>query len=203
MVSQLRTMRTAMTSGSSNHPNALINTPSFAMMEQYSRLKDELDLIYAAINKTKREIAFLHGQSFNGAEIAKVTGELDAVVVGTEQATQTILAAAETIEQSASSLQKSHAPEQASDIRDQVMTIFEACNFQDLTGQRIAKVMATMKFVEQHIAVMMEIWGGAEMVQAHAPAPVQRSEDESLLNGPKRDGDAGHVSQDDIDALFG
>jgi chemotaxis protein CheZ len=30
----------------------------------------------------------------------------------------------------------------------------------------------------------------------------ERSGDAKLLNGPKLDNDAGHVSQDDIDALF-
>jgi chemotaxis protein CheZ len=35
------------------------------------------------------------------------------------------------------------------------------------------------------------------------PAQVDnRSEDEKLLNGPKLNGDVGHASQDDIDALF-
>ncbi len=36
-----------------------------------------------------------------------------------------------------------------------------------------------------------------------SPAHVDtREDDDKLLNGPKLDGDAGHASQDDIDALF-
>ena len=42
-----------------------------------------IHLIYDAINRTKQEIAVLHGKSFNGDEMAKVTGELGAVVGGT------------------------------------------------------------------------------------------------------------------------
>ena len=84
-----------------------------------------------------------------------------------------------------------------------MVSIFEACNFQDLTGQRIKKVMTTMKFIENHITVMMDIWGGVDAIKAHAPPIVDTREgDEKLLNGPKLDGDVGHASQDDIDALF-
>lgn len=62
-----------------------------AQIEQCEKLKVELDLIYDAISRTKREIAVLHGNSFNGEEMAKVNGELGAVVGGTEEATQQIL----------------------------------------------------------------------------------------------------------------
>ena len=119
-----------------------------AQIEQCEKLKTELDLIYDAINRTKQEIAVLHGKSFSGDEMAKVTDELGAVVGGTEQATQQILEAAEAIDQSASALSKAASPEQArllsEEIQERVISIFEACNFQDLTGQRIAKVMSTM-----------------------------------------------------------
>ena len=54
-----------------------------AQIEQCEKLKIELDLIYDAISRTKREIAVLHGKSFNGEEMAKVNGELGAVVGGT------------------------------------------------------------------------------------------------------------------------
>ena len=73
-----------------------------AQIEQCEKLKVELDLIYDAINRTKREIAVLHGKSFSGEEMARVNGELGAVVGGTEEATQQILEAAESIDQSAS-----------------------------------------------------------------------------------------------------
>jgi chemotaxis protein CheZ len=63
--------------------------------------------------------------------------------------------------------------------------------------------MLTMRFIEQHISAMMEIWGGVDAIRAHAPQIMDTREgDARLLNGPKLDGDAGHASQDDIDALF-
>jgi chemotaxis protein CheZ len=178
-----------------------------AQIEQCEKLKVELDLIYDAINRTKREIAVLHGKSFSGEEMARVNGELGAVVGGTEEATQQILEAAESIDQAATALTKVNSPDQqkllSEEIQERVISIFEACNFQDLTGQRINKVMTTMKFIENHITVMMDIWGGVDAIKAHAPPAVdERDGDAKLLNGPKLDGDDGHASQNDIDALF-
>jgi chemotaxis protein CheZ len=178
-----------------------------AQIEQCEKLKVELDLIHDAIDRTKREIAVLHGKSFNGDEMAKVNGELGAVVGGTEQATQQILEAAESIDNAASALSKNTSLDQqkilSEEIQERVISIFEACNFQDLTGQRISKVMNTMKFIEQHINEMMNIWGGVDAIKKHAPPIVDTREgDSKLLNGPKLDGDVGHASQDDIDAMF-
>ncbi len=178
-----------------------------AQIEQCAKLKVELDLIHDAISRTKHEIAVLHGKSFNGGEMSKVTGELGAVVGGTEEATQQILEAAEAIDQAATALTKVNSPDQqkllSEEIGERVVSIFEACNFQDLTGQRISKVMTTMKFIESHITVMMDIWGGIDAIRAHAPPIVDAREgDARLLNGPKNEGDVGHASQNDIDALF-
>jgi len=178
-----------------------------AQIEQCEKLKVELDLIHDAINRTKREIATLHGKSFDGGEMAKVNGELGAVVGGTEQATQQILEATEAIDQAATALAKVTSPDQqrllSEEIQERVVSIFEACNFQDLTGQRISKVMATMKFIENHITIMMDIWGGVDAIRAHVPPMADDREGSArLLNGPKLDGDAGHASQNDIDALF-
>jgi chemotaxis protein CheZ len=178
-----------------------------AQIEQCEKLKIELDLIHEAINRTKQEIAVLHGKSFDGEEMARVTGELGAVVGGTEEATQQILEAAEAIDQAATALAKVTSPDQqaqlSEDIQDRVVSIFEACNFQDLTGQRISKVMTTMKFIEHHINIMMDIWGGVDAIKAHAPPIVDdRVGDARLLNGPRGPDDEGHASQDDIDALF-
>jgi chemotaxis protein CheZ len=178
-----------------------------AQIEQCEKLKIELDLIHDAISRTKREIAVLHGKSFNGGEMSKVTGELGAVVGGTEEATQQILEAAEAIDQAATAMTRVNSPDQqkrlSEEIGERVVSIFEACNFQDLTGQRISKVMTTMKFIETHITVMMDIWGGVDAIRAHAPPIVDAREgDARLLNGPKNEGDVGHVSQNDIDALF-
>jgi len=176
-------------------------------IREVQKLKSELDLIHAAINRTKQEIATLHVTGFQGPEMARVTNELDAVVSGTERATQNILKAAEDIDQSANALaaavKSDYEKGMTSDIQDHVIKIFEACNFQDLTGQRITKVVSTLKFIETHIIRMMEIWGGIDAFKDFAPAArSERDGDTKLLNGPRLADDPGHASQDDIDALF-
>ncbi len=68
-----------------------------------------------------------------------------------------------------------------------MIAIFEACNYQDLTSQRVAKVMATLDRVEQQIAETLD--------DLHRdPAPP--------AHGPRLDGDSGHVTQSDIDLMF-
>jgi len=174
---------------------------------EIQKLKQELELIQTAIDDTKQQIATLHVTGFQGPEMRRVTDELDAIVDGTESATDNILNAAEEIDQCANTLSAMVKTEQelnlARDIRDRTVQIFESCNFQDLTGQRISKVVATLKFIETHIVKMMDIWGGIEALKDFTPDVIaERSGDAKLLNGPKLTNDAGHASQDDIDALF-
>jgi chemotaxis protein CheZ len=171
------------------------------------QLKNETDSIHRAITRTKQEIAALHVNGLNRPESGRMFRELGAVVGGQERAIQQVLAAAEDIDEAANTLSAAVKREQeqalAQDIRDQVIRIFEACNFQDLAGQRITTVLATLKFIEDRIARMMEIWGGIEAFKDYtAAALAEREPGPILLNGPKLEGDQGHASQDEIDALF-
>lgn len=119
-------------------------------------------------------------------KVARIVDELDAVIDGTAQSTQRILAAAEEIDQLAdnlcAALKGRMDQELAQDISDSVLRIFEACNFQDLVGQRVAKVTKTLRT-------------GEPLASAATDAPA--------LHGPLLDGDTGHMSQAEIDALFG
>jgi|SRR5262245_5380006 len=176
-----------------------------AVSAELRELKSDTEAIHLALTRTKREIAALHASAFGPAPV-RVTRELDAVVESAERATQQILGAAEAIEDAANTLSASLKREQeqslALDIQDNVLRIFEACNFQDLTGQRIAKVLTTLKFVEERVAHMIEIWGGIEAFRPYALAAEASLNRNSLLHGPKLDDDTGHVSQDEVDAMF-
>jgi chemotaxis protein CheZ len=172
-----------------------------------NKLKSETDSIHRAITRTMQELASLHFGTFSDAGKGRASRELDAVVDSTERATQQILEAAEIIDETANTLSASLKHEQeralASDIRDHVVRIFEACNFQDLSGQRIAKVLATLTFVEDRVARMLEIWGGRDALKDYAAvALAERDNETKLVNGPKLSGDPGHVSQQEIDAMF-
>jgi len=175
-------------------------------LAQAAPLKKELDEIYEAIGQTKREIASLHISGFEGEDMNRVTDELDAVVIGTESATEKILSAAEIIDDRSGTLAALLSRDDqglAVDIQDQVIQIFESCNFQDLTGQRITKVVNTLRFIEERIGRMMEIWGGIESFKdIEIVDELRREGDAALLNGPALEGQTDVASQDDIDAMF-
>ncbi|HET7679463.1 MAG TPA: protein phosphatase CheZ [Xanthobacteraceae bacterium] len=169
--------------------------------------KSELGSIHDAVQRTKQEIATLVLTSVTNPEMGRVSQELNAVVRGTESATHRILQASEAIEEAAKTLAAAIHQIQdqnlARDILDQVTSIFEACNFQDLAGQRITKVTATLKFIEEHILKLMQIWGGIEQLADVGPAArAEVKKYPKLVNGPKLEGDPGCVSQNEIDAMF-
>jgi len=169
------------------------------------KLKIELDVIGEAIKQTKEEIVTLQDQGFDNSRITRVASELQAVVDGTEHATNQILKSAESVDEAARNLsallKNNYEQDLVQDIQDRVTEIFEACNFQDLTGQRISKVVATLNMVEDHLARMTEIWSVIERFNSEAVQSMANSDD-ALLSGPKLDGDPGHTSQEDIDKLF-
>jgi chemotaxis protein CheZ len=171
------------------------------------QLRAELDAMKEAITSTKNEIASLHRSEHQGKGMRRVAGELDAVVGSTELATTRILAAVEEIETHANMLRAAGVETGNNDhvgaILDRVVGMYEACNFQDLTGQRIHKIVGVLKFIEERLDRMIDVWGGLDAFKdlAGSDAPVA-DDPRALLNGPKLAGDAGHVGQDDIDALF-
>ena len=70
-------------------------------------MTQELEAVRDAIERTKIEIATVHHSGFKGSQMIRVTGELDAVVRGTLEATDAILSAAETIDRDARVLEAS------------------------------------------------------------------------------------------------
>jgi chemotaxis protein CheZ len=171
------------------------------------QLRAELEAMKEAITSTKLEIATIYKTEHQGKGMRRVAGELDAVVGATEQATTEILAAVEEIESNANLLRAAGVSTGANDcvgaILDRVVVLYESCNFQDLTGQRINKIVSVMKFVEERVDKMIDVWGGLdafkELVHHEEDDP---DDHRKLLNGPKLDDDHGHVEQGDIDALF-
>jgi chemotaxis protein CheZ len=157
------------------------------------------------IGRKKRELEALQGDD---RRMVRAAGELNAAIEGMEQATQTILKSTEAIDEDARALaaavKTSFARGLAQDIQEQALHIYEACNFHDLAGQRLGKVMATLNAIEQHMSRMLERWDAiGEAPQSATSVASKHARGRSLINGPKLDGDAGHASQCDIDAMFG
>ncbi len=174
------------------------------------------------LQETLRQVAGLTAATGSGDDRITAAGrELDAIVAATEAATQTILAAAETIEtvvEEVSAIAGSPViGQQLTEVTEAVTQIFQASTFQDITGQRIAKVVATLDFVEERVRCLANLWADpradpwadpwAELGAPPPPAaPASAAEpdvtgaDDGLLEGPQLDNRG--ITQAEIDALF-
>ena len=183
---------------------ALLGTMDGDITAQELQLYGELNELATYIQRAKLEIAELSPHEIRTDHIPSATDELDAIVGATEVATSNILDAVETIETALDGMEG----EAADRMRDQVTRIYEACNFQDVTGQRIGKVVKTLKYIEIKIDAMISVFG--DMGEAEKPPAdpshktwkdvVSRVDDDQTLEGPASNDDA--IRQEDIDALF-
>jgi len=166
------------------------------------QLIEELQGLRGAISLMKTEIAAMKHASAEEDRIVAATQELDAIVGATEQATEGILNLAEEIDEAVGDLKGGltdpDSIAKADRISQLATGLFEACNFQDITGQRVTKVVSTLKYVEERVSSMISIIG--EDAMADVEVTDTREGDSRLLNGPQQQ-DKG-VSQADIDALF-
>jgi chemotaxis protein CheZ len=167
------------------------------------RLFVELTELTSGIATLRREIGLLQPDSILVQDIPSANDELDAIVAATETATGEILDSVEKIESIGASL----GGEPAQAIADAVTRIYEACNFQDITGQRITKVVRTFQSIEQKLTALLDRVGGGDRAPASAPAvapPPSKSDapldEKALLNGPALPG--GGTSQEEIDKLL-
>jgi len=152
-----------------------------------------------AANGAMRDL-FAPAPAGNVPCMKRAAGELGAAVEGMEKAVETILQSAEVIDNCARALAGAHTNvherKLAEDVQDHLTRIYEACNFQDLAGQRIGKVIDTLSTVDDRLA-SPGINGAGHGVSVTPSEPPAR-----LLNGPRLDGEAGSISQRDIDAMF-
>jgi chemotaxis protein CheZ len=175
--------------------------------EEAKHLARELEDLSNHILNTKREIALISVQT-DGGNFQSANFELDAVVKQTEDATNNIMTAAENISALSNSLTEIEDPvaraAKIDKINDEVVTIYESCNFQDITGQRIRKIVRMLTYIETRIENMVRIWGASEIGQMTAGAAEEEraaaNDEADLLNGPQLPGAA--VSQTEIDDFF-
>jgi hypothetical protein len=170
------------------------------------RIRLDVGEMKDAIDRTKSEIAQLKQDGNDGSRFERATNELDSIVTQTETATSEILGAAEKLQEVAFTMREGGIEGEICDaIETLVMTIYTACSFQDLTGQRTQKVVRVLHYLESRINSMIEIWGmdGGEVAVAAASAqPVADARpDAHLLNGPAQ---LGHgIDQSSVDDLMG
>ncbi|KAA0582536.1 protein phosphatase CheZ [Azospirillum sp. Sh1] len=176
------------------------------------RLYKEVVDLAKFIETAKQEIAALQPAEIRDEHIRTATDELDAVIGATEKATFAIFDACDAIGAIAGQTDADNSAK----LNDQITKIYEACNFQDITGQRISKVVRTLKHIESKVDMIVAAFG-SEVRQNHAPRlaklaaeeaeaavhyePMSAEEaDKQLLHGPQMPGNA--MDQDEIDRLL-
>ncbi len=136
------------------------------------------------IARARAEIAALKVDDITASHIPSATDELDAITAHTAAATEQILEVCEKLD--------------AQGVASELTTpIYEACSFQDITGQRISKVVATLKAIDAKVAHIIAAF--TPDLDAAEPLP-EVPPDAELLNGPQLPMHA--MDQSDIDRLL-
>jgi len=167
--------------------------------EQRAVVSAELHELGSHIKSMRLEVAALKPQGGEApSHFTTASDELDAIVGATEEATGKILDACDVIQELSDQLEESSS----GPIVDQITAIYEACSFQDITGQRISKVVSSLKHIEERIDRLMGIVGdGGDLPPPDtADADGEGNEEAGLLNGPQLPDSA--KSQAEIDKLF-
>jgi chemotaxis protein CheZ len=155
-------------------------------------LVNVLEYLSDHIRITRSEIGALRNGGGDGQMFSTTTDELEEIVTETARATNRIMDAAESVEKVAATL--AGAP--AGALMDAVTNIYEASAFQDITGQRITKIVRALQSLEEKLASLATAFGPLDGGEA-APEP---QGDAALLNGPQLESKAS--SQTEIDELF-
>lgn len=159
----------------------------------YRELRD----IAEYITTMRSEIALLRAVEMKTDRLPKAGEHLGAIVAATEEATNLIMESAEAMLEATS---EDEATLKAV-VNDKVMAIFEACSFQDLTGQRIARVVETLEQIEARVGrFAAAVKPGGDPDAQEPENEREKRARELLLNGPQAAAVA--IGQDDIDALM-
>lgn len=156
----------------------------------------ELEELANFIRSAKREIAAIKPEEISEDHIPQATDELDAVVGATEEATNKIMDVCDTI----TGLAGSCSPEVNQQLIDCTTRIYEACNFQDITGQRITKVVQALKFIDLKVEALLAALGEEIGTNREKTKKLKEFDEKDLLNGPQLAHKA--IDQDEIDRLL-
>jgi len=169
-------------------------------------LKAEISGLLRYMQRVRKEIAGMDRGRDEDHNFETMGKQLDAIFEATENATNTIMNAMEQNEESVAKLKEGIDDPGKIALLDKIIdngnTVFEACSFQDITGQRVTKIVKSITFVEERVNALLDIWGrdGLEDVEIEEDKEVKREQD-ILLRGPQLNGEE-TISQDDIDKLF-
>ena len=170
-----------------------------AVVHRYFSILDtsiyrELQSVSAQITDTRSEIARVRPKDMK-SRIPAAGDQLDAIVRHTEEATNTIMEAAEEI----MSADAADIEAYKATVDGACLRIFEACSFQDITGQRVSKVVTTLGDIEERVGALLEVLGSEFEDSGTAAEPLPQG-DEALLSGPALEGEG--IDQNEVDALL-
>ncbi len=157
-------------------------------------LQQELRGILTKIVTLRAEISKVHADDISSNRIPEVGKELSEVVLATESATNSIMGAAEAVLAAEDCDEASYRQM----VSDQMMVIFEACSFQDITGQRINKVVETIEVIEERINILCDMMDDQQRTGEVVLTESEKARQDALLTGPTSNG----VDQSAIDAMF-
>jgi len=163
------------------------------------RRSEEFSIIAGYIAKAKEEIREMRPHDISQERIPTAGAELEAITRDTENATHTIMNCAEAMMGFSIDQFGGDAGAYKTAVDDEVMKIFEACSFQDITGQRVSKVVNVLKQIEERVGRLANTLGVEDSAPQEMTAEEKRRHD-LLLNGPAIGGP--ETKQDAIDAMF-
>lgn len=163
------------------------------------RRSDEFSIIAGYIAKAKEEIREMRPHDISQDRIPTAGAELEAITRDTENATHTIMNSAEAMMGFSVKDFGDDPKAYKAAVDDEVMKIFEACSFQDITGQRVSKVVNVLKQIEERVGRLANTLGIDDSAPQAMTAEEKRRHD-LLLNGPAIGGP--ETKQDAIDAMF-
>ncbi len=156
--------------------------------------RDDVLRMRQALQRARQELT-----ATMDARLQRMAEELKSIRRDTDSATHTVLGEIEQIDDMAKTLAAALKSEQhralAQDIQEHATRIYEACNFQDIAGQRIANALLAIEAVESQLARAAATLDERVTTQA-------TTERNALVNGPRLTTDTGHASQDDVDLIF-
>ena len=167
-------------------------------------LKKELSGLLKYMKRVREEIAAINRPADEALHFDNMSDQLDAIVQATEEATNTIMGCMEKNDDIVTKLRENITDAGQLALLDQISAngadVFEACSFQDITGQRIAKVVKSVTYVEDRVNTLIAVWGKEEIDKIEVKPDREKTADEKLLQGPSLEGEG--ISQDEIDKLF-